>query len=348
MFALVAPGSVTETEPNNVQRLLVDQAAAATAMRTRFAELLDKWMPGTPLPAGVRLVAHDVDHYDGEAFTGRDALEVGPYGALVRSESLTFTDKRLAQAFDGAVPTYLRGREPLPAGAPSGFGADLGYRRQRRSSLGYHDGWYCDTLCCAFDVHDAGPAGRGLMVATRDALGNESQLRHDSYGLFGVAATDSAGLTTDARFDYRALQPAELTEPNGNRMSFAFTALGLLAASSVQGRPRSSEGDQARAGVDFTYDMRAFHERGGPVSTPTRRHAHHDTETDVPLERRDHVLETVEYSDGFGRLVQTRTLAEDLIFDDPDLAAPLFGDAGLSRPGRFAPPSAGPTTCARR
>ena len=38
----------------------------------------------------------------------------------------------------------------------------------------------------------------------------------------------------------------------------------------------------------------------------------------MPLPERDETIETVEYSDGFGRLLQTRTQAEDVLFGDPN------------------------------
>ena len=47
------------------------------------------------------------------------------------------------------------------------------------------------------------------------------------------------------------------------------------------------------------------------------RRVHHDSETDVPPDERDATIESVEYSDGFGRLLQTRTQAEDTLFGDP-------------------------------
>ena len=55
----------------------------------------------------------------------------------------------------------------------------------------------------------------------------------------------------------------------------------------------------------------------GPIWVRTVRRVHHDTETDVSQPERDETIETREYSDGFGRLVQTRAQAEDVIFGDP-------------------------------
>ncbi len=57
-------------------------------------------------------------------------------------------------------------------------------------------------------------------------------------------------------------------------------------------------------------------QRQQPVSVRTIRREHHVNETDVPLPERDDTIETVEYSDGFGRLLQTRTQAEDVSFGD--------------------------------
>ena len=65
-------------------------------------------------------------------------------------------------------------------------------------------------------------------------------------------------------------------------------------------------------------------QRRQPVSVRTIRRVHHVNETDVPLPERDETIETIEYSDGFGRLLQTRTQAEDVVFGDAS-----FGDAGL-------------------
>ena len=72
---------------------------------------------------------------------------------------------------------------------------------------------------------------------------------------------------------------------------------------------------------------------------------HHDTDTDVPAEQRDEEIVSVEYSDGFGRVLQTRTQAEDVLFGDAvfgggvlsaDQTEPGHGD-GRAGPGDPAP-----------
>ena len=53
-----------------------------------------------------------------------------------------------------------------------------------------------------------------------------------------------------------------------------------------------------------------------PIFVRSIRHTHHDTELDVPLPERNETITTVEYSDGFGRLLQTRTQGEEVRFGD--------------------------------
>ena len=121
------------------------------------------------------------------------------------------------------------------------------------------------------------------------------------------------------------LKPRELTEPNGNRMVASFTPLGLVASTAILGKRDENVGDtSASPSVRMSYDFLAFMQRQQPVSVRTIRREHHVNETDVPLPERDNTIQTVEYSDGFGRLLQTRTQAEDVSFGDDS-----FGDAGL-------------------
>jgi RHS repeat-associated protein len=148
------------------------------------------------------------------------------------------------------------------------------------------------------------------------------------------------GLSTAARYDYRVLQASEITDANGNTSAFAFSPAALVTAQFVRGK--NGEGDAANASVTFTYDLLAFRDRGLPLSVRTTRRVHHDSETDVPADRRGETIAAVEYSDGFGRPLQTRTQAEDVLFGDPvfggtvlatDQSAPVGPAVGRVRPG---------------
>ena len=78
----------------------------------------------------------------------------------------------------------------------------------------------------------------------------------------------------------------------------------------------------------MTYDFLAFLKskqadpnNPEPIYVHSSRRVHHDAETDVPPSERDETIESREYSDGFGRLLQTRAQAEDVLFGDL-----VFGD----------------------
>src|SRR5262249_52878843 len=140
---------------------------------------------------------------------------------------------------------------------------------------------------------------------------------YDKYQLLPETVIDAAGLITRARYDYRVMQPDAVTDPNGNVTHFTFAPLGLLASTFVRGKTLS-EGDQRRPSVRMEYGFLAFDESPPgdrqPIFVRTFRQVHHDTETDVLLPDLDHTITTVEFSDGFGRLLQTRAQREELRF----------------------------------
>ena len=129
------------------------------------------------------------------------------------------------------------------------------------------------------------------------------------------------------------MKPQKVTEPSGNSASVTFTPLGLVATTSAQGK--LGEGDQQTPSIQRQYDFSAFDDHGLPISVRTIRREYHDTQTSVPLPQRDNMIETIEYSDGFGRLVQTRTQAEAEIFGDP-----VFGAGVLAADQSAAPADA--------
>lgn len=321
-FELENPLEVIESDASDILSVLKDQAAAAQALHEQFQTLPDQWQPGQALPPGIRLIGHVINHYDGDsnqAFTGRRPGVVGPYGALTRSESLILTDAELAASYGDDRPSYLGGNSLLPEGGPADFGLDLGYRLEQGLRNGYLKGYYSDTKRQKYDFQESGSANtlspkRGIIVAAQDALGHITSITPDAYGLLSKAVTDPVGLITTVDYDYRVLQPREVTDPNGNRTSFSFTPLGLLEDKWVRGK--YAEGDQQHPSLKLSYNFSAYMENKQPVNVRTLRRVYHDTETDVPLPERDETIQTIEYSDGFGRLLQTRTQSENIHFGD--------------------------------
>ncbi|MDT4331860.1 SpvB/TcaC N-terminal domain-containing protein [Methylomonas sp. MED-D] len=179
-------------------------------------------------------------------------------------------------------------------------------------------GYFVVTAAHAYDFQSDNASGkpRGLLLQQRDPLGRATTIAYDVYQLLPVRVLDPLGLMVEAEYDYRVLQAACVTDPNGNRSRARFTPLGLPRATLIQGKADAAEGDIDRPSIEMEYDLTAFGERGQPVSVRTRRYQYHDSDSDVPLPQRDETIDSVEYSDGFGRLLQTRVQSEEIRFGD--------------------------------
>lgn len=281
------------------------------------------------------LIGQSLSFYDGEAFVGLPLKQVGKFGAVTRTESLVLTDEILRQAYGDEVPPYLE-----PSGNPvwtSDYPAEFRTLLPRRAGYTFHPGstdpadpkgYFVNTTRQRFDFQtNPTPSVHGLVLETLDPLhdatinrlGHRTLIGFDRFQFLPREVTDAAGLTVQAINDYRVLQPREVTDPNGNKSRFAFSPLGLLQSSFVQGKTLT-EGDQARPSTRMEYGFRAFEDsppgKRQPIFVRTIRQIHHDTELDVPLPERDETITTMEYSDGFGRLLQIRTQGEDVRFGD--------------------------------
>ena len=277
--------------------------------------------------------------------------------------------RRLARRVPGRVPAGNRRRPPAPAAptsATSGTGAALHRRLLRPASR------HC------YDVQappDANPP-RGLVTVARDPYGGDTATCYDPYQLFPPSVTDPAGLTTRASHDYRVLKPNLVTDPNGNRTAVGYTPLGLPAFTARLGKDGASQGDTLdQPSASYDYQLTAWDDSAPPhPDSPAADERHHRppgrapvghrragkrrraaagqpplTDPEIaalfgPDERASHperFVRTVEFSDGFGRLLQTRTQADDLMVDELGLADEPAAAAGLSPPIGRAGLSAG-------
>src|SRR5579859_7655168 len=288
--------------------------------------------------------SHRLSFYDGNPFQGLPLGQIGFHGCLMRVESLALTDAVLQQAYGANLPPFLSPTGPpnWTSDYPQEFRNLLpplaGYIYQAGGAGSpYFQGYYRIADQRRYDFQEAlPPSNRGLLTAKRDPLGNETTISYDTFSLLPIEVTqmipamgNAAGLSTQAAYDYQVFHPNLITDVNGNQTAFTFTPLGLLATKAIRDKTGKSEGDLARASLQFTYDFLAFVNAGQPVLVHTIQYDHHDTETDVPQPQRDQTIEKIEYSDGLGRLLQTRSQAEDVIFDSASPGNPLFGDAGL-------------------
>ena len=187
----------------------------------------------TPLgDSALVIVGQQLNYYDFDpgaadrgAFEGKPLGLVGPYGALVRTETLALTDTILDAAYGPQIPPYLR-REPTPSWSPEyppAFREYLephpwaGYLyRDGAADTGCEDNFYAVTLRRKYDFH-ADPNGKvhGLVTASQDPMGNTTRIDYEMYKFLPdqVTTENPAGedLVTQAEYDYRVLQPAVVT-----------------------------------------------------------------------------------------------------------------------------------------
>ncbi len=342
--AAFEPYLVTQTKTDYAQRddatlYMTDRVARVTNYEIRNdgrALATDVSLPLLELAQDIlgskvqgEVIGQTLQFYDGPAFAGLPFGQLGNYGALTRSEQLTLTDAILNAAYgdlpSGVPPYFSAGGTPkwtneYPPEFQMLLPPSAGYLyRGLEAGSPFQKGYFAVSASRRYDFQD-NPAGqgRGLLASQRDPLGHEAFISYDApYSLLPTQVKDAAGLVTQAEYDYRLLKPHRVTDPNGNRTAYAYTPLGLLSSIAVMGKVTETNGDtEAVPGTTLTYNFSTL-----PISARTEKRIYHVNDTNAPPEVRDQTIVTVEYSDGFGRVVQTRSRAEDLLFGDP-----LFGD----------------------
>jgi RHS repeat-associated protein len=344
-------GTFAETQyaqRDDAQRYIVNRVSGSTSfeiLNDGSQSVYDLYREIQAGAATRKLFAQSFNYYDGERFVGLPFGYLGDFGALVRSESLVLTEDILRHAYldptrssAPSSPPYLRPESVTswPAEYPQEFRAETpplaGYEFADGSDHRAR-GYFARASRVAFDFHDRNFPHRGLPLTMRNPFDNDTTIAYDDpYHLLPVRVTDAVGLTTSADYDYRVLQPRIVTDANGNRSAVTFSPLGFVISTAAMGQEGEQVGDTLDApGSRLEYDFTAFLNRRQPVFVRSIVREHHVTETDVPLPRRDETIATIEYSDGFGRLLQTRTQAEDVLFGDS-----IFGGGVLSE-NQFTP-----------
>ena len=189
-----------------------------------------------------------------------------------------------------------------------------------------------------------------------DPFGSNTIVTYDKYDLLLQEITDPLGNITTVNtkddsgnsfigLDYRVLQPYQVTDPNGNRTSVAFDALGMVVGTAVMGKPENDPKKGDWMDSDFRPDLtqaeidQFFADPKGPITalllgTATNRIIYDLTgywlELDpkkkqpafaATLARETHAHDPVpedglkiqvsfSYSDGFGREIQKKIQAE--------------------------------------
>lgn len=293
---------------------------------------------GSTLPA----IGCSLNFYDGEAFEGLPYGQIGNYGLPVRSEALVLTDGIIETAYGDEIPECFKDTPDWSSsnGYPAAFEGllqngdeRLGYKDRRIGYPNHEEGWYAEGARVKYDWQDdliTNPFG--LVQETKDVFENRSTIDYDAYQFLPVNTKQwfhtTDYLETKAEYDYRSFQVNNLTDPNDNISVFDFSPLGLLKATALIGK--GTEGDYKGSSGNFyeryapsvqmEYDLFAFKNDGNPVWVKNiTREEHYQENPDSPT------IIKIEYTDGFGRLLQTRIQAEDVIFGNQS-----FGSSGLS------------------
>ena len=293
------------------------------------------------------VIGCSLNFYDGDAFEGLLYGEIGEFGTAVRSEALVLTDQIISDVYESNTPECFKSDPDWSDsnGYPASFEGllqnndeRLGYKDRRTGFPNHIEGWYIEGGRMKYDWQDVTiehPVG--LMLESKDVFDNTSTVAYDDYSLLPETTRQYLNgtdyLETTAEYDYRVMQAKKVTDPNGNITEFDFSPLGLLRATAVIGK--GTQGDYKAASGTFyerfapssrmEYDFFAFVNEGNPIWVKTiQREQHWQDEEDSPT------IVKVEYSDGFGRLLQTRAQAEDIIFGaSTGSATSTFGSSGL-------------------
>lgn len=277
------------------------------------------------------VIGCSLNFYDGNAFEGLSYGQIGEFGIPVRSEMLILTENILDTAY-GSIPLLLEGNPAWTSDYPVEFRnmyPEQGGYLYRTANNNYPlTGWYAPSEKMKYDFQDGGVQNPvGLMLESKDPFDNLSSVEYDNFKLFPIKATDALGLETLAEYDYSVMQANKVTDPNENVSVFDFSPLGLLRATAVigkgtQGDYKSDIGgfyDRYAPSVAMEYNFFAFKNEENPIWVKTiQREQHYQDEENSPT------IVKVEYSDGFGRLFQTRAQAEGVVFGNQ-----TFGTSGL-------------------
>ncbi len=359
-YELASPPSGPDGALDTIPQALLKQQVKAAHIHELFND-----------PDNGTLIGHQIHHYDGPAFTGLAPGQIGQRGALIRSEALVCTGALLDAAYGDRRPAYLDGAASLPGPAPAVTLDTLGYRKVPANADPNEAAYYVNTLRqqlsprglpqimrdprghdtqITYDGHDL------LPIEVTDAGGMTVRATYNMRPLQPERMTDPNGNSTRVTYN-----PIGLPERQ--------YVVGLDAqGNGTQG------GTAATAEINFEYDFMCFmrnkdasaseNDEHPPIYVHTYRRIQHrsilieeenarrvadnqpalnaaDLLAMFPEDLTDEVqqfpgrfIQSREYSDGFGRLIQSRAQAEDLVFGE------LGSEVGLPTQAGSAPGSA--------
>jgi RHS repeat-associated protein len=152
-----------------------------------------------------------------------------------------------------------------------------------------------------------------MPVSHTDPFGNKTTVTYDSYSLMAIQTVDPLLNTVSAKYNYRTLQPYWITDPNGNRTGARFDELGMVVVTAVMGKEGANEGDtldetsvEASPSDDPTTKLEYDLFNWSANSLPNYVHIFAREQHRVATTRWQ---ESYAYSDGFARVIQTKSQA---------------------------------------
>jgi RHS repeat-associated protein len=180
-----------------------------------------------------------------------------------------------------------------------------------------------------------------------DPFDNVTTVDYDAYDVLITKTSDAIGNVTEARNDYRVLQPAQVTDINGNRSQVACDALGMVVATAIMGKTGEMVGDSLDGVLSDLDESTVLQHIASPLADPhavlgnatTRviydlfayQRTQHDAQPQpaavYSIARTAHVADldpgepadvqhSFSYSDGFGREIQRKIQAEPGVVDE--------------------------------
>ena len=174
-----------------------------------------------------------------------------------------------------------------------------------------------------------------------DPFRNPMNVSYDPHDLLLSEVRDVLGNTVRSANDYRVMQPHLITDPNGNRASAVFDALGMMVGTAVMGKETEALGDSLagfdpdldeatiiahvqepftrphdilnRASVRMIYDLNRYRRTSAsdsPQPNTVYTLARETHESDLRAGEVTRIQHSFLYSDGFGREIQKKVPAE--------------------------------------
>lgn len=318
------------------------------AVETALGNRIAYGEPFTPGEIQARLFSWERDYYWNEAQT--EPLQLGEITQRVlhhHSETAAFTPELVARVYDGRVTDEMLASTDASGG---GYAARDGY-------------WWAPSET---SYYFADAAAFFLPLRTTTVFGGETIVGYDPYFMAPVETRRYAGdregapvyQVETAIVDYYALQPVQVTDPNGNVSQAIYDPLGHVLATSNFGHENASPAGDAdlltsyarrddatfetvlanreyylQGGSSFFYYDYSAWESGLPKQPPNAIRLIRETyvQGQVPPEP-ERIQAHIEFSDGFGRALEQKIEASS----GPALVREADGSIRRDAAGRLA------------